>query len=97
MGVEIVTSSDPVPQEEDACRYMEGLFNHFFTSDRQSYNVEDIEWFLEFSNEQKQWGTKLCEADVRHSSSQTHSQNTETIKHVSSLIGCTSKVFILLL
>ena len=34
---------------------MEGLFAHFFSPYRCGYHTEDVLWFLEYANKQKQW------------------------------------------
>lgn len=34
---------------------MEGLLTYFFSPNRFSYAIEDVQWFLNFANEQHQW------------------------------------------
>ena len=40
---------------------MEGLFAHFFSPYRRGYDTEDVQWFLELANKQKQWGANPLE------------------------------------
>lgn len=34
---------------------IEGLLTHFFSPDKPSFAPEDVVWFLELANHQKQW------------------------------------------
>ncbi len=34
---------------------LEGLFAHFFSAERGHYHSDDIRWFLELANCQKEW------------------------------------------
>ena len=36
---------------------LEGLFAHFFSPERGNYHPDDIRWFLELANCQKEWGS----------------------------------------
>ena len=43
---------------------MEGLFAHYFSSQRRGYHYEDVRWFLQLANEQEQWGANPLEHSV---------------------------------
>ena len=43
---------------------MEGLFAHFFSPYRRGYDTEDVQWFLELANKQKQWKANPLEHSV---------------------------------
>ncbi len=53
------------PGQSDASRVLlEGLFAHFFSPERGHYHSDDIRWFLELANCQKEWGSGQLESDV---------------------------------
>ena len=41
---------------------VEGLLSHFFSPDRPGYDREDVEWFLELANNEKQWCSLVMES-----------------------------------
>ncbi len=50
------------PGRHDSPRVLlEGLFDHFFSSERALYHPEDEKWFLELANCQKEWGSGRLE------------------------------------
>ena len=68
VAVEVLTSTMFTPNlhrnDHGVCRLMEGLFAHFFSTDRRTYHVEDVHWFLELANEQVEWKANVYEQDV---------------------------------
>ncbi len=51
-----------MPSRSDASRVLlEGLFAHFFSPERGHYHSDDIRWFLELANCQKEWGSGQLE------------------------------------
>lgn len=51
--------------------FMEGLCAHFFSPYWRHYHTKDIQWFLEWANEQEHWGTNPLE----HAQQQEHQQS----------------------
>ena len=47
---------------------LEGLFAHFFSPYRRSYDTKDVQWFLELANEQVNWRANPLERSVMVSS-----------------------------
>lgn len=37
---------------------VEGLFEHFFSAYRPDYHQDDVDWFLELTNQQQHWCLK---------------------------------------
>ncbi len=51
-----------IPRCSDSSRVLlEGLFDHFFSSERALYHADDVKWFLELANCQKEWGSGRLE------------------------------------
>ncbi len=58
--VRVLTS--PPGMSLNASRVLfEGLFAHFFSPERGLYDSDDIRWFLELANCQKEWGSGQLE------------------------------------
>lgn len=62
MHVAMSLKFNSAPGRSDASRVLlEGLFAHFFSSERGNYHSNDIRWFLELANCQKDWGSDKLE------------------------------------